>query len=313
MGLRRELRKQIARFNEMFRCQASEALLTEIADIRQKVSQLHNEFDNNNGDVRFILDELRGLSRHSLLAKNHESHNLLGMADLLAGLESAQYYTDNFPLALTFNDGLDLLIDAVRRAKDDGLFLEFGVASGRTARCISEHIDGTLYAFDVFEGLPEDWRTGYMKGHFAGVAPELHDNVVIVKGLFADTLPKFAAENDGFISFLHIDCDLYSSTKEIFNIIGRRLVPGSVIVFDEYFNYPGWKRHEFLAFKEFTEANGVEYSYVSFVPSHQQVCVVIRKVSWQVDNGYDFLSSNPGETVRSSEKPVSHQHTNNYP
>jgi hypothetical protein len=30
----------------------------------------------------------------------------------------------------------------------------------------------------------------------------------------------------------------------------NRLASGSVIVFDEYFNYPGWKVHEFKAFQD---------------------------------------------------------------
>lgn len=285
MGLRRMLRKQMARLSENFRFQVNEALSTELRDIKDKISNFHCELGKTDHDVKLVLADLRRLSEHPLLAKNHESHNLLAMADLVAGLESARYYEGNFPTAQAFADGRHLLIHAVSKANPGGLFLEFGVATGRTATCISERIEEKLYAFDVFEGLPEDWRTGYPKGHFAGVEPDVPNNVVIVKGLFADTLPKFAAENDGFISFLHVDCDLYSSTKEIFDSIGRRLVPGSVIVFDEYFNYPGWKHHEFLAFKEFTEVNGVTYRYDSFVPSHQQVCVVVKDVSWGAE-GY---------------------------
>lgn len=282
MGLRRMLRKQIARLNGNFRRQVNEAVSTELQDIKHQISNIQSELCKNDHHVNRALSDLRNLSEHPLLAKNHESHNLLAMADLIAGMESAQYYCENFLTAQAFAGAHDLLIHAVSKAKPGGLFLEFGVASGGTATCISKHIEGKLYAFDVFEGLPEDWRTGYPKGHFAGVEPDVPDNVVIVKGLFANTLPHFAAENEGFISFLHVDCDLYSSTREIFELIGRRLVPGSVIVFDEYLNYPGWNRHEFLAFKEFTAANGVEYSYDSFVPSHQQVCVVIKQVGWKL-------------------------------
>jgi len=41
-------------------------------------------------------------------------------------------------------------------------------------------------------------------------------------------------------------------------------VPGTVIVFDEYFNYPAWKLHEFKAFQEFIEASGRRYKYIGF-------------------------------------------------
>ena len=46
----------------------------------------------------------------------------------------------------------------------------------------------------------------------------------------------------------NIDCDIYSSTKDIFDIAGDRINPGCIIVFDEYINYPSWEQHEFKAF-----------------------------------------------------------------
>ena len=36
--------------------------------------------------------------------------------------------------------------------------------------------------------------------------------------------------------------------------------PGTVILFDEYFNFPNWERHEFKAFQEFVEKYGIKYS-----------------------------------------------------
>ena len=71
----------------------------------------------------------------------------------------------------------------------------------------------------------------------------------MIKGLFDDTLPSFAKTHTQPVSFLHVDCDLYSSTKAIFDILGDQIVEGTVIVFDEYFNYPGWQHHEFKAFQ----------------------------------------------------------------
>lgn len=52
------------------------------------------------------------------------------------------------------------------------------------------------------------------------------------------------------IGLLHIDCDIYSSTKTVFNLLKDRLVPGSVIVFDELINYPAYRKHELKAFFE---------------------------------------------------------------
>ncbi len=54
-----------------------------------------------------------------------------------------------------------------------------------------------------------------------------------------------------------------------------RIVAGTILVFDEYFNDPGWEGHEHRACAEFTAATGRAYDYVGVVPSHQQVAVRI--------------------------------------
>ena len=41
------------------------------------------------------------------------------------------------------------------------------------------------------------------------------------------------ADHDGAIKLMNVDCDLYSSTKDIFERVHGRVVPGTVIVFDE--------------------------------------------------------------------------------
>ena len=61
---------------------------------------------------------------------------------------------------------------------------------------------------------------------------------------------SWCAEHPGAVAFLHVDCDLYGSTRDAFAHLGERLVPGTVIVFDEYFNYPNWQQHEHRAFEE---------------------------------------------------------------
>ena len=141
---------------------------------------------------------------------------------------------------------------------EQGLVLEFGVYSGTTVNHIANSSGWRIDAFDSFEGLPETWRDGYEKGKFArGKLPEVADNVCLHVGLFDNSLPEFlnSLENSNLpIKYLHIDSDLYSSAKTIFDQLGNRIVAGSVIVFDEYFNYPGWKNGEFKAFQEFVDS-----------------------------------------------------------
>jgi hypothetical protein len=81
----------------------------------------------------------------------------------------------------------------------------------------------------------------------------------------------------GPIAFMHVDCDLYSSTKTIFEFLGDAIGPGTVILFDEYFNYPNWEQHEYKAFQEFSEKCGVKYRYLAF--ARQQVAVLIESMT----------------------------------
>jgi len=85
-------------------------------------------------------------------------------------------------------------------------------------------------------------------------------------------LPPFVESHRGPAAFVHIDCDLYSSTATVFEHLGPRIVPGSVLVFDEYFNYPNWKAHEHKAFEEFKARSGLTFRYIGY--SIQQVVVV---------------------------------------
>jgi predicted O-methyltransferase YrrM len=155
--------------------------------------------------------------------------------------------------------------------------LEFGVYSGKSINFISSLVDGIVYGFDSFEGLPEKWRDGFGKGVFkVDQLPTVRKNVQLVEGWFCDSIPKFANGNKQEIGFLHIDCDLYSSTKTIFDLLGSRIVPGTVIVFDEFFNYPGWELGEYRAFMEFTSNNYIQYEYIGYNRCHEQVAVLIK-------------------------------------
>ena len=83
-------------------------------------------------------------------------------------------------------------------------------------------------------------------------------------------------ENSDPVAFIHVDCDLYSSTKTIFDHLGDRLQVGTIILFDEYFNYPNWRNHEFKAFQEFVAGHKIRYTYLAY--ARQQVAVRIDAI-----------------------------------
>lgn len=160
----------------------------------------------------------------------------------------------------------------------DKLFLEFGTYKGELINfCSSLMPEVKFYGFDSFEGLPESFSI-WKRGRFdiKGKLPKVNKNVSLIKGYFNEILPKFLEEHKEKAAFIHIDCDLYSSTKTIFDNIYDRIVPNTVIQFDEYYNYPGWRNHEFKAFQEFCKKYSVEYEYIGIC--HMQVAVVIKSI-----------------------------------
>jgi Macrocin-O-methyltransferase (TylF) len=227
-----------------------------------------------------ILRCLNTLTRHAILRTpalrrmRGDSFNMAEIAFLKAACESADYYESQFPVMRAFRTDLDLLSEAVSVAPQNGLFLEFGVATGRTIRHIASRVRSRVYGFDSFRGLPSDWRTGFEKDRFAGSAPTVPENVSLIEGWFSESLPKFLEEHLEDASFIHVDCDLYSSAKCALDALSDRIVKGTVIQFDEYWNYPGWKAHEFRAFDEFKAASSITFKPIGFVPDHQQVAFV---------------------------------------
>ncbi len=147
----------------------------------------------------------------------------------------------------------------------EGLILEFGVYKGHTIRMISNAFpERAVYGFDSFEGFPDDgrtdWRCDFSLG---GVQPEVPGNIHLIKGFFDQTLPEFMKRQPTeFISFMHIDCDLYSSTRTILEHCGPRIGNGTVIVFDELLHYKDFMENEMLAFYEFVQREGIHFEWI---------------------------------------------------
>ena len=193
---------------------------------------------------------------------------------------TVDYIERTMPDALGFDSQRELIDFALTETKIEGHCLEFGVYRGGTIRFLASRLGKrVIHGFDSFEGLPEAWG-GFNLGRSAfgvhGKLPRVPDNVRLHRGWFKDSLPLWLKDNSGPVAFLHIDCDLYSSTQTIFNFLSDRIVPGTVILFDEYFNFPNWENHEFKAFKEFVAKKAVKYTYLGF--ARQQAAVRIDSI-----------------------------------
>ena len=186
------------------------------------------------------------------------------MAELLKGLARvarAPLAADIFrPVAGAKDASLTRGLAHAAAARLPGLWLEFGAYVGRSTRLIAsvaQPLGHTVHSFDSWRGLPESWEH-LGKGAFNswGSPPFTDPRIQWESGLFDETLPRFLRRYADNISFVHIDCDLYSSTATVLRLIENRISPGAVIVFDELINYKGYTRGELKALLESLRRTG---------------------------------------------------------
>lgn len=194
-------------------------------------------------------------------------------AEREAVASTARFVQREMTAARHFDHPHATLEHALALAPAGGMVLEFGVYTGTTLKIIAAQRDGEVYGFDSFDGLPEDWRIGFASGTFDVEAPPEVPGAELVVGLFDDSLPGFLAAHPGTVDLLHIDADLYSSAASVLEQVGPRLRTGSVVVFDEFFNYPGWEAHEARAWAEYAEAHDLAFRYEAYTLDNEQVVV----------------------------------------
>ena len=207
------------------------------------------------------------------------AQNIFYELQIRARNEAVDYVKENMSDAIIFDQQKDIISYAISNCIQQNQYLEFGVATGRSINIIASLLPrgSKVYGFDTFDGLPKNWAGhNAISGTFKqGKLPKVSSNVKLIEGLFEDTLPEFRRGMSDNISFCHIDCDIYTSTKTILEVLGDKLVTGSYILFDEYFNYPAWRQHEWKAWQEFCEANNVKYRYVGFTANGGTVLVEV--------------------------------------
>jgi len=124
-----------------------------------------------------------------------------------------------------------------------GDMVEFGCYKGDTAKLMSFLSHKTLYVFDSFDGLPQSVEN--VPGEMKMPIHEFSENFTksgirmpyIRQGWFRDLTPEHLPEK---ISFAHLDGDLYDSTLDALKLIYDRLVPGAIVLIDDYGHDKYW-------------------------------------------------------------------------
>lgn len=124
----------------------------------------------------------------------------------------------------------------------EGSFAEIGVYRGGTATLLAHVTDRAkrpLHLFDTFAGMPEtDARDLHIAGDFADTSLADvkrfltgHTSVQFHQGEFPGTAGPVTNEK---FAFVHVDVDIASSVDACCAFFYPRMVPGGVMIFDDY-------------------------------------------------------------------------------
>ena len=192
-------------------------------------------------------------------------------------LKSFQYFKDIKPIPKLLGSGHTVLKKAYEAMSlQHGLILEFGVRHGTSIRQLASLTSKPIYGFDSFEGLPEDWHQESKEVYSTkGKIPKVPTHVTLIPGWFNQTLPLFLEKHGEDVALINIDCDIYSSTKTVLDLLSPRIKKGTIIVFDEYIGNLHWDEDEHKAFMESVSKYQWKYEYLFYSAYTKQVVVKI--------------------------------------
>jgi O-methyltransferase len=166
---------------------------------------------------------------------------------------------------------VDNLLLAAKVRERRGCVVECGVWRGGMSAGIAEILGPSrhYYLFDSFEGLPPAQDIDGVAARAYQQNPEspsYHENckaemafaeramalsgaakVTLRKGWFSVTLPGFVPDEG--IALLRLDGDWYESTMQCLESLYQHVVPGGLIIIDDYYYWEGCAKavHDFLS------------------------------------------------------------------
>jgi O-methyltransferase len=183
-----------------------------------------------------------------------------------------KYKREKFTM-LSERAGVANLLLCVERAPSGGCIVECGVWRGGMSAAMADALPGRAhFLFDSFEGLPAakeidgpaalNWQRdtaspGYFdncraersfaeKAMRMSAAREFH----LIQGWFDKTLPGLKLPEP--IAVLRLDADWYESTMACLNALYPQVMPGGLVILDDYYTWDGCARavHDYLSMRK---------------------------------------------------------------
>jgi hypothetical protein len=230
----------------------------------------------NDHEVMYMLLHIHHIYKNQSMT--HYEHLLLEGSDLSQSrLRAFQFFRDMKPIPKLLGSGHTLLKKAYEAISlQNGLILEFGVRHGTSIRQLASLTSKPIYGFDSFEGLPEDWHQESKEVYSTRAKiPEVTTHVTLIPGWFDKTLPLFLEKHQENVALINIDCDIYSSTKTVLDLLRAHIKKGTIIIFDEYIGNLYWEEDEHKAFMESVTQYQWKYEHLCYSAYTKQVVVKI--------------------------------------
>ena len=192
---------------------------------------------------------------------------------------------------------------------DSGASVVFvGVKDGRQVKLTSRFYSDTIYGVDNYKGLEEDWRDGYAAGALGRPkAPRTPKNVTVVSDVatYGEGVTRVKNDfvKDNKVGLLIIDSETYTPCYQALTILSDNLREGSIIVFDEIINYPGYEGHEVKALENYLAESGKRYEALAIngpSTSDQEDYYMHQRVAIRIFNqGEETVTTTVTESVAS--------------
>lgn len=129
-----------------------------------------------------------------------------------------------------------------------GALIEVGVWRGGTGALIAKKaslcgVKESVFLCDTFRGVVKagEQDTSYKGGEHADTSRRSVDdlvsrlqltNVEVLEGTFPDQTSRFVEDLE--FRLIHVDVDVYQSAKDVVEWIWDRMVPGGIVVYDDF-------------------------------------------------------------------------------
>tara|TARA_X000000368_G_C23032350_1_gene713136 strand:+ start:788 stop:1462 length:675 start_codon:yes stop_codon:yes gene_type:complete len=224
--------------------------------------------------MNFFKNKLTGKKYSKLLKFGFSNKFILENSGLLAGNKAFYRQMKIFEI-----------IKKTHKVKGD--IIEFGIWNGNNLITIKKILDylrinKKVFGYDNFKGFPNPSKLkNQKKGKYIGNPNTIKKIISFFKlkniEIFNDDIMSLIKYKKKFkkISFIYIDCNIYTPVKNILDQLGKKVAKGGIVAFDEAQHETD--KGERMAMLNFYKKNKKNFTLKYLKKNYQPDALLIRK------------------------------------